>query len=56
MVKANTKSTLGRRFGKWLLSLVIGFIVRRVMKRLGASSQQPKSEKQERKYVKNKAD
>lgn len=50
------KPTLSRRFFAWLVSLVVGFIARRIMKRLGASTQQSKQEKRERKYVKNKAD
>ncbi|HEU0266709.1 MAG TPA: hypothetical protein VFQ70_03705 [Candidatus Saccharimonadaceae bacterium] len=46
----------GGRFGAWLLSLVVGFIVRRIMKRLGAAGEALKSGKRDRKYVKNKAD
>lgn len=56
MAKSASKPPITKRFFAWLLSIVVGFIVRRIMKRLGAAQEAPKSGKQGRKYVKNKAD
>lgn len=56
MTGNSRKPTITRRFTKWILSLIVGFVVRRVTKHMGVSSPRKTSKKSSRKYVENKAD